>query len=198
MRSGREVKADKTRGDRRSIRLRGFDYSQVGTYFVTICTLDRTCLFGEVVDGAMRLNAKGTIVDELWREIPEHFSGALIDEYVIMPNHLHGILVFMAASIGAPGGVIPTTTQGAMNRAPTLGEIVRAFKARVTREVGSTVWQRNYYEHIVRDDISLSRIRQYILANPARWELDRENPTFVGARFIAPYPAVPNGNSEGR
>ena len=106
-----------------------------------------------------------------------------MDEFIVMPNHIHGILIVGAQFI-APSSVRHddhNAKQGAMNRAPTLGEIVRAYKAASTHIVRSTVnsnfaWQRNYYEHIIRNDDFLHRIREYIQNNPARWEYDRENP----------------------
>ena len=160
---------------RRSIRLRDYDYSQAGAYFVTICTHNHECLFGEIADGVMMLNASGRIAAQCWREIPSHFPHSALDEWVIMPNHLHGI-------------VILTDTVGAKNFSPlqngtskTIGSIVRGFKIGVTKWMRQhtdvhTVWQRNYWEHIIRDDADLHRIRQYICNNPARWEEDSLHP----------------------
>lgn len=193
---------DSDRHHRRSIRLRGYDYAQAGAYFVTICTKDRACLFGEVVDGEIRPNETGRIVQTTWDRLASHYPGVQIDEFVVMPNHIHGIVVlpgrdddnqhtvgaqFIAPPIGT--GANPST--GAINRAPTLGAVVRGFKARITNAIndirqtpGALVWQRNYYEHIIRDDDDLNRIRQYILDNPARWAFDRENPAVVGAEAV--------------
>ncbi|MCX8102864.1 MAG: transposase [Candidatus Bipolaricaulota bacterium] len=164
---------------RRSIRLKGYDYAQAGAYFVTVCTRDRVYWFGEVIDNQMHLNQAGQIVLTMWEELPERFPEIAIDAHVIMPNHVHGIV--WIKPVGAQF-IAPYTYRGAMNRAPTtLGEIVRAFKAVTTRIIRQTIfpefaWQRNYYEHIIRSEESLNRIRQYILDNPQRWAYDRENP----------------------
>jgi putative transposase len=168
---------------RRSLRLKDYDYSDTGVYFVTICTQQRHCLLGAVVDGELQLNDTGRLIQQCWEELPTRFPDVNIDGFVVMPNHVHGIL-FVGAQFIAPD--TPHThrernEKGAMNRAPTLGEIVRTYKALSTRMIRQTVistfaWQRNYYEHIIRSEESLNRIRQYILDNPARWEFDRENP----------------------
>jgi putative transposase len=158
---------DPGRHHRRSIRLRDYDYSQAGAYFVTICTHDRQCVFGDIVDGQMQLNACGQQVEAVWHALPERFPGVELDEYVMMPNHVHGII-----SLGG---------KGAMNRAPTLGEVVRAFKALTARSVRLSgllgfAWQRNYHEHIIRNEEDLDRIREYVAFNPADWSEDSENP----------------------
>jgi len=144
-------------------------------------------LFGEVVGGNVRLNDAGVIVDAVWRAIPKHFPCVVVDEFVVMPNHVHGVLALVGAPFMAPRS---KELEGAMNRAPTLGNIIRTFKARVSVAIHQQtpsirVWQRNYYEHIIRNDESLNRIRQYILDNPTRWALDRENPanTLRGTRI---------------
>jgi REP element-mobilizing transposase RayT len=178
------MKYDPEKYHRRSIRIRGYNYSQGGMYVVTICTLDRESLFGEVVDGDMRLSNVGRMAQAAWDELPVRFPGVRLDVFVVMPNHIHGIII-VGAQLIAPSYVRRNssdgTQQGAMNRAPTLGEIVRTFKAVSTRVIRRTVkpdfaWQRNYYEHVIREDESLNRIRQYFLDNPARWAYDRENP----------------------
>ncbi len=164
---------------RRSIRLPGYDYGQAGAYFVTICTQHRTCLFGDVLDRAMRLNALGHTVQAVWDALPIHYPHVYLDAFVVMPNHVHGIIALLDESaVGADFKSAPTETRH------SLPEIVRAFKTFSARRinersntVGQPVWQRNYYEHVIRDEPSLSRIRQYIAENPARWPVDRENPT---------------------
>lgn len=174
------MKYDPDKHHRRSIRLKGFDYSQEGAYFVTVVTQDRACVFGEIVDGKMELNEPGRMVQTVWDELPNHYPGVEADAFVVMPNHVHGIIMVGAQFI-APSDGFDVTNQGVMNHAPTLGNIVRAYKAastRLIRQAGAPdfAWQRNYYEHVVRDEKSLNRIRQYILDNPIRWEFDRENP----------------------
>ena len=184
------------RHHRRSVRLNGYDYSHAGAYFVTVCTQDRVCLFGEIVTGIMRLNEAGHMVCIEWDALVARFSGIDLDAFVVMPNHIHGIIVFPTGrSVGAPlvGAQDPTPNETMANRAttrvaPTLGDVVGAFKSRVAVEyargvkaIGWTafdrrLWQRNYYEHIIRDEESLHRVRRYILDNPAQWARDRDNP----------------------
>jgi len=172
------VKFDPDKHHRRSIRLGDYDYSRPGAYFVTICIKDRECLLGEVTDGHMRLNDIGRAVQMEWVRLPERFQSAELDEFVIMPNHLHGII-----HVGAP--FMAPDEPGAINRAPTLGEMVRTFKAvsthAIRRSRTSFQWQRNYYEHIIRNEHELALTREYIVNNPAQWALDRENPNGVGA-----------------
>ncbi len=190
---------------RRSIRLRDYDYSQAGAYFITLCTQQRECLFGMVDGEVVRLNESGRMVQDAWNALPTHYSCVDLDSFVVMPNHIHGIVIlndvgarFTSKRFLCPVGIAPITNpaegnQGAMNRAPTIGEIIRAFKARCTRGInqlrgtqGVSIWQRNYYEHIIRNESSLQEIREYISNNPAQWANDRENPGAVGAQFIAP------------
>ncbi|MDZ4202724.1 MAG: transposase [Gallionella sp.] len=164
---------------RRSIRLRGYDYSQAGAYFVTLCVHERACLFGAVEGDVVRLNEAGYLVQRLWNQLPEHCSGIELDAFVVMPNHVHGLVLLNDS------GAIPKGHKNLceVNRAPTIGDIVRAYKARCTHGInrlrgtkGLPVWQRNYYEHIIRNESSLQEIREYIANNPAQWAIDRENP----------------------
>ena len=167
---------------RRSTRLTERDYAADGMYFVTICTTGRECLMGEIVDGEMRLNEFGTIVHKCWHALPEHFPFVRIDAFAVMPNHVHGIVILNRACRGKA-----TECRGAACCAPTpdktyhgpfshsLGAIVRSFKSATTKQVnimrdspGERFWQRNYHDRIIRDD-ELHRIREYIKANPARW-----------------------------
>jgi putative transposase len=287
------MRFDPERHRRRSMRLKGYDYSQAGAYFVTICTQGRACLFGEVVDGEMRLNDAGRMVVAEWERLPALFPNVVLDAFVVMPNHIHGIVILTnptndapdgatlmgATAIGATTRVAPTMVgndaasdgaTGATTRvapttvgddtdpvgaglvpapstpdpstpatpapdpstpatpapapstpatpapappvpatpapappvpapptpapsvpAPTLGDVIGAFKSRVTVEYARGVrtfgwtpfdrrlWQRNYYEHIIRNEEALNRIRRYIVENPIRWAFDRENPFAV-------------------
>ena len=175
---------DPVRRHRRSMRLKGYDYSQPGLYFVTIVAQDRVCLFGHIEDDNMQLNEAGRIVETCWLAIPEHFPHVILDAFVIMPNHVHGIIVIME-HVGAKNfsPLQSPIRQSSMPRSPskTIGSIVRGFKIGVTKWFRANtdihaVWQRNYYDHIIRDEPSLNRIRQYIADNPARWDTDRENP----------------------
>ena len=185
---------DPQRHHRRSIRLPGYDYSQAGAYFVTICAQDRECLVGDVVDGEIRLNDAGRMMHVEWNELTTRFPGMELDESVVMPNHIHAIVILVGAPlVGAQANTCDAGQRAGTRPAPTsitatLGDIVGAFKSITTdRYIAGVkqhgwppfnrrVWQRNYYEHVVRDDDELDRIRKYIAANPARWDHDRENP----------------------
>ncbi|MDR1424448.1 MAG: hypothetical protein LBI92_07585 [Azoarcus sp.] len=173
---------------RRSIRLKGYDYARAGAYFITACTQGRACLFGDIAGEEMRLNDAGCIVVAAWNDLPAHYAGIVLDEFVVMPNHIHGIVTIVANTVGAGLKPAPTPCESAPARSPRLSEIVRAFKTFSARRInasrgaaGTPVWQRNYYEHIIRDDESLNCIRQYIIDNPAQWAMDHENPANVGA-----------------
>jgi REP element-mobilizing transposase RayT len=174
---------------RRSIRLPGYDYTQPGAYFVTICVHDGEPLFGEVVDGIMRPNRVGCIVQACWSNLPRHYPHVVLDEFVVMPTHTHKIIVLA----GDPDPAAPAPEDiptGEQPHTPTrhgLPEIVRAFKSfsakrinALRRSTGTPVWQRNYYEHIIRNDHALQAIRKYIRDNPLRWHLDRYNPAAIG------------------
>ena len=164
---------------RNTLRLQGFDYTQLGAYFVTICTRNRECFLGEVGNGKMRLNDAGRLVKTVWDELPRHYPHIQLDAYIIMPNHVHGI-VWLTRGAGLKPAPTNTNDDKARHGLP---EIVRAFKTfsarrinSLRRTVGTPLWQRNYYEHVIRNDESLNRIRQYIMDNPSRWDEDPENP----------------------
>ncbi|MCW3118448.1 MAG: hypothetical protein JWM28_2530 [Chitinophagaceae bacterium] len=201
---------------RRSIRLKGYDYSQTGSYFITICVKDRKCLFGEIVDGVMILNDAGKMADNEWCKIPGRFRNVQLNEYIIMPNHFHGIVEIVGATLvvapdketvaldketvaphnetvapdnetiigdetekGQPQGIAPTA------KPKTVGDIVGAFQSITTVEYirgvkqlewhpfDGKLWQRNYYEHIIRDEQSYHRISEYIINNPKNWKADK-------------------------
>jgi len=171
---------DMTIHHRRSMRLNGYDYAQAGAYFITICIQNRLGLFGDIVDGEMRLNDAGRMVQSVWEALPERFSGFESDAFVVMPNHVHGIVTFVGAGQALP------EENGAASSAPTLGDVVRAFKSlsairvnRLLRRFGP-LWQRNYYEHVIRNERELEKIREYMATNPLKWALDRENPQRTG------------------
>ncbi len=177
--------------NRRSIRLNGYDYARAGAYFVTICTHRRECLFGDVVNGEMRLNNARRAARQCWNGIPDYFPNVRLDEWVIMPNHVHGIIfIIVGANNHSP---LPTNaTSRPRGTSKTIGSIVRGFKIGVSKWMRKhtsvhNVWQRGYYEHIIRTDESLNRIREYIINNPLQWALDRENPN-VGAKNFSPLP----------
>jgi len=201
---------------RHSIRLKDYDYSKPGAYFITICTKDRKCLFGEIKDNQMFLNEFGEIAKDVWLEIPNHFPNVELDEFVIMPNHIHGIIIIQNADVGAihelplqlpndelplqlPNDELPQQMsndelpQQMLNdelsrqdnkiqrRKMIVPKIVGFFKMNTAKKInqilntiGQPLWQRNYYEHIIRKEKSLQRIRQYIINNPAKWDMDME------------------------
>jgi putative transposase len=160
---------------RKSIRLKDFDYSSPGEYFVTICTHNHNCIFGEIINEEMQFNKIGKIVAGCWKEIPEHFSNVELDEYVVMPNHVHGIII-LNETVGVEYiQPLQKTYQHVIPK--SLGSIVRSFKAAVTRQCRKTGnqdfhWQRGYYEHIIRNDKDLNNTRDYILNNPIKWWSD--------------------------
>ena len=136
--------------NRNSIRLKHFDYSNDGKYFITICTKNRECNLGKIINAHIKLSKIGEIVQKYWNEIPQHFKNIKLDQFIIMPNHLHGI-------------------------------IINHFKSAVKHFCNKNnfnhfQWQRNYYEHIIRNEFKLNRIREYIINNPLKWNYDRNNP----------------------
>jgi REP element-mobilizing transposase RayT len=154
------------------MRLRGRDYSRPGAYFVTICTRDREVWFGSVHDGRVILEPAGEVVKAVWGSLADRFAGLEVDEFIIMPNHVHGIVVLVGAQFIAP--------DSAAGRRPHLGEVVRTFKAastRLIRDADETgfAWQPGYYDHVIRGDEEMTRVRSYIRANPARWDEDELN-----------------------
>ncbi|MGH7865902.1 MAG: transposase [Candidatus Binataceae bacterium] len=158
---------------RRSIRLRGFDYRTDAAYFVTICTFNRQCLLAQISDGHARLSEVGEIVAASWKWLEEHFQYPTLDEFIVMPNHIHGILI-----TGHLGGsrTAPTTHK-------PLGRLLGAFKTVSSKRInlvrgtpGAPLWQRNYYERVIRSEEELQRIREYVAGNPAAWESDPQNP----------------------
>jgi putative transposase len=169
---------------RKSIRLKGYDYSQQGMYFVTVCTHDHHFLFGQIAEERMILNNAGRFANKCWLEIPEHFPHVALDEFIVMPNHIHGIVIINDTNVGANNY---SPLQKNIFRSPyrTIGSIIRGFKIGVTkwfRKNANTynVWQRNYYEHVIRNEKELNKIRGYIIHNPLKWQLDRENPERIG------------------
>lgn len=173
---------------RKSIRLQGYDYSQAGAYFITVCTHNRVPLFGEIVDGVMVLNTAGQIVEKCWYAIPEHFPQVTLNEFVVMPNHVHGIITVGANNVGANDYLpLPSNETPIQSNEPprplqhgtsrTIGSMVRGFKIGVTRWFRANtdihaVWQRNYYEHIIRNEDAYLKIAEYIQTNPQRWKTD--------------------------
>lgn len=180
---------------RRSIRLAGYDYTQAGAYFITLNAWGREPIFGEVVGNTVRLSRFGEILRDYWLKLPEVFPVDL-DAWVIMPDHLHGVIILYGkgeASGGLDHGFLaghPAPDASPLHRGrphgthpDSLGAVVQNFKSITTRKInqqrgtpGETVWQRNYYEHVVRDEGELERIRGYIGANPDRWSQGFRDP----------------------
>jgi putative transposase len=161
---------------RRSIRLKGYDYTQNGMYFLTICTYQRECLFGEIINDAMIANQFGVIVHEEWIKSFQIRTETAIDEFIVMPNHLHGIVMIHGNDKKGDQPVAPT--MGVKKR--SIGSFVAGFKSATTKKInikrktpGNPVWQRNYHEHIIRNDISLQKLREYIINNPQTWKEDK-------------------------
>ncbi len=181
-----------------SIRLKGYNYSQAGAYFVTVCTTNRECLFGNIADGKMQLNGFGEIIKSEWLKTSIIRKNVITDEFIVMLNHMHGIIVI------TDDGRDTLQGRGTSQRAPTIEHfgkpvcnsiptIVRLFKSTTTKQINESrntfnkpVWQRNYYEHIIRDGEELSHIREYIINNPSQWQFDRENPNSRGTLQCAP------------
>ncbi len=187
---------------RRSIRLKEYDYALAGAYFITVCTQGRLSLFGEVVDGVVQLNDAGRIIQIAWEELPKYYVGVETDAFVVMPNHIHGIIVLVGAGPracpagGRVQGPAPTISSMLGNTEQPQGvatimslpNVIHRFKTITTKRYADGVkqygwtpfpgrlWQRNYYEHIIRSEESLNHIRQYIAGNPMNWTIDRENP----------------------
>jgi len=166
--------------DRRSIRLQGYDYSQAGAYFVTIVTRQRECMFGEIANGEMKLNDYGSIVAKTWTWLEDQYSYIELLRGIVMPNHFHGLL--MTHENGRGGSRSAPT----MEKQKPLGQLIGAFKTVSTKQInllrhteGTVIWQRNYYEHIVRNEREMQNIWKYIESNPSMWADDDENPLRV-------------------
>ena len=164
--------------DRHSIRLHNYDYTQPGAYFVTLCTLKREYLLGDITEGTLRLSPLGLVIEECWQALPQYFHAVELDAFVIMPNHVHGIICIVDTPRADDA---PSQRHGS---APgSLSAIVGNFKAISVRRInqlrgtpGAAIWQRNYYEHIIRTSRELEAAHKYIVDNPLKWSLDRENP----------------------
>lgn len=200
---------DSERRQRRSIRLKGFDYREPGVYFVTICTANRQSVFGAIVDGAMALNEFGKVVEAEWHRSAIVRPQIRLDAFVVMPNHVHGVICLNEAE--GKARLAPTPGQFRQLVRGSLGMIVGAFKSASTKRIneirgtpGALLWQRNYFEHVIRHEEELNRVREYIAANPVRWSEDGNNPNqvvasqpqsefdqiFVGARRALPLSVV--------
>ena len=197
------MKFDPTKHHRRSIRLKGYDYTSPGGYFITVVTYQRECLFGEIVNGEMRLNEIGKFVEYAWNDLPNHYPNIELGTFCIMPNHVHGIIVIKENNVYIVGaGLRPAPTTHPIKQRG-LPEIVRAFKSFSSRHVneylkspGVPLWQRNYYEHIIRNDDEWNNIHLYIETTPLygvypiNWATDNEIPTIAILCFLTTYPRI--------
>ena len=159
---------------RRSIRLKGYDYSQEGLYFITINTKDRKCLFGKIVNGKMILNDAGKIADECWLEIPKHFPNVVLHEHIVMPNHVHGIIEINPVRTSH---VMAQHNQFSKPIPGSISVIIQQYKSSVTKFVNKNnishfSWQSRFYEHIIRNEQSYQQIADYIINNPKNWTED--------------------------
>jgi REP element-mobilizing transposase RayT len=156
-------------------------------YFITVCVKEKAYLLGKIIGLEAYPNKLGDLVKTCWLEIPDHYPSVTLDAFVVMPNHIHGIIYVGAGSPRPSGSLRPSESAKPPYR-PTLGNIMGYFKYQSTQRINelrqtprTSFWQRNYFEHVIRDDNSLNRIREYIMTNPQRWELDRNNPLARGS-----------------
>jgi REP element-mobilizing transposase RayT len=158
--------------NRKHIRLPGYDYRCTGVYFLTICTVDRLPILGLIRDGVVELSSLGNIVQQAWIELPYHYQHLMVDSYVVMPNHFHGILCLTSNRIE----VAFSPRRFGHLESGSLSSIIRSFKAGITRCAGwnRKLWQAGFYEHIIRNEGDLMNHREYIQNNPLQWELDEE------------------------
>ena len=168
-------------GQRRSIRIPGFDYADTDSYFVTIVSYKRLNLFGDIRNGIVILNQMGKVVTDTWLDIPIHFPKVSNEVFIVMPNHVHGILTISNDTVGATHES-PLLQRQAKGPPPgSLGATIESFKSSVMRKIHQSwisspekIWQRNYYEHIIRDEEDYQNKVEYILTNPINWEIDKE------------------------
>jgi len=175
----------------KSIRLKGYDYSRAGAYFVTICTHNKECLFGDVVNGNLALNDFGRMVDSEWLKTTEIRKNVILDKYIVMPNHFHGMVLITEndsgkAHLATTKCNVSIKMEFGKPKPGSLPVIVGSFKSAVAKQInlmrntpGKEVWQRIIMKHIVRNPDELDRIREYIVTNPLRWQMDKENPNGI-------------------
>jgi putative transposase len=166
---------------RRSIRIKDFDYSSAGSYFVTVCVNNRLCLFGDIIDHVMMINAAGTMIGYWCNELSNKFQDVKLDKYVVMPNHFHGIIQIHGEYRGAP---LHKMIQ--WFKTMTTNEYIRNERQNAWPPFDGKLWQRNYYEHIIRDDESLNEIREYTVNNPINWKDDEMFPAIID-KLLATY-----------
>ena len=169
------IEAARRKRMRMRMRLPGCDYSREGPYFVTICTYAKKCTLGAVMGDVVTLTHVGMAVRETWLGLPRRFSTVVLDEFIVMPNHVHGVFALVGAGFAPPGVGTETLSAMRQGRRPSLSDVICAFKSLSTRmarlKVHGELWQRGYYEHIVRDGEDMANVQRYIVENPLRWGL---------------------------
>lgn len=163
-----------------SYRLPGYDYSLAGGYFVTLIAKNRQCLFGSIENGTMDINEAGKIITDTWQKLEKTYPYVVVDEYCLLPDHFHGILWIQELIPYGPGSKINLARPGMIKLKP-LGQLIGSFKTCSTKQInlmnhtpGERIWQRNFYDRIIRNEKELERIRAYIMANPSRWPNEPE------------------------
>lgn len=200
--------AEPTKHRCRSIRLKDFDYARAGACFVTVCVRNKECLLGEIIHGELAMTTLGTVVQSIWDDLPHYYLNIDVDAFTIMPNHVHGIIILgedITRSAGAGPRACPSEhrqkgqPRGAAPTKMSLPDVVHRFKSltttryrqavaeHISRPSPGRLWQRNYYEHVIRNENKLNRIRQYVVDNPLKWELDPENPTALAIEDKMPW-----------
>jgi putative transposase len=164
---------------RKSLQLNQYDYAQGGAYFITICTHNHKCLFGKIIGGKMILNDPGEITRHCWLGMTNHFSMVVLDEYIIMPNHMHGIIILNDNTVARHAVPLRHFEQFGKPTRQSIPTIIRSFKSAATKHINEThkipglpVWQSNYFEHIIRHESELLKTREYIIYNPMHWTSD--------------------------
>lgn len=188
---------------RKPNRLKDFDYSSCGCYFITICTHNRIHHFGEIMSGTMKLNEFGEIAAENWNSIPLHFDNVLLDEFIVMPNHIHGIIGIIDNLKGNPQvtNINPQIGKKLDRSKMLVSRIVQQYKASVTRDIHNLnkiefKWQRSFYDHIIRNERSYENIQSYIYCNPLKWEIDVENRKNGEIDSVKYYSGIFNGEDK--
>ena len=169
--------------ERKQIRLKEYDYSKAGGYFITICTASHEDVLGKISDQGIELNETGEIAEQWWLKLENRFPNITLDYHVTMPNHIHGIIIMSEESVVGAIHELPLPRDRMDRRRMLIPKVIGYFKMNSAKHInrlrespGFPLWQRNYYEHVIRNEEELSRIREYILNNPLKWDLDRENP----------------------
>ncbi|HTG34847.1 MAG TPA: transposase [Thermoanaerobaculia bacterium] len=173
------MRYDPDKHHRQSIRLKGYDYSLSGAYFVTLCVQHRECLFGDVIGVILQANDAGQMVERWWRELTRKFPTVSMDEFVVMPNHLHGVLILQRSQVSQGSESSPLGTVMDWFKTMTTNEYIRGVKNHGWKNFPRRLWQRDYFDRIIRDQNEIEMIREYIRRNPSQWSQDPENPMRV-------------------